>query len=105
MCSLFAGRNGASNTISSSRYFYAKSELHLIVQDFNKDITRTYKKLKEKHMRERKRLMFLIKQENKKYLKGLTMRDFLTPRAQPIRFDENILKIEKLEMFNIKKPC
>ena len=66
--------------------------MQLVVQEFRDNITTTYNKLKARHLKERKKLIRLIIQENER--RGLGMennRVSPTPRARPVDFARNNL--------------
>ena len=81
--------------------------MQLVAQEFCDNITITYKRLKERHLKEKKKLVHLIKQENEGrglsgYLRGEDNRVSPTPRARPVCFNkgtEESLNIDNLDLF------
>ena len=77
--------------------------MQLVAQEFRDNITRTYNQLKARHLKERKKLVHLMKQENEQ--RGLRIEDIRvspTPRARPACFNKGIvdsLNIDNLDLF------
>ena len=85
--------------------------MQLVVQEFCDNITRTYNQLKERHRKERKKLVRLMKQENEGrclsgHLRGEDNRVSPTPRARPVCFNKGTvdrLNIDNLDLFDMKE--
>ena len=80
--------------------------MQLVVQEFRDNITTTYNKLRARHLKERKELVRLIRQESERH--GLRMennRVSPTPRARPVDFARNDLGIMNVDsnIFEMKK--
>ena len=89
----------ASRSVVRRRYLETKREMQLVVQEFRDNITRTYNQLKARHLKERKKLIRLIKQENEGHGLGMeNNRVSLTPRARPVYFGRNDLGIMTINM-------
>ena len=68
--------------------------MQLVVQEFRDNIKTTYNKLKARHLKERKKLIRLIKQENERHRLGMENNLVSpTPRARPVNFARNDLGI------------
>ena len=89
----------ASRSVQRRRYLETKREMQLIVQEFRDNITRTYNQLKARHLKERKKLACLIKQENRRHGLGMeNNRVSPTLRARPVHFARNDLGIMNVDI-------
>ena len=96
----------------ATRYLEAKREMQLVVQEFRDNITRTYNQLKARHLKERKKLVSLMKLENERRglsecLRGEGNMISPTPRARPVRFADkdtiDIINNEHVHSFAMKE--
>ena len=81
---------------SHSLHLATKRDMTLVMQEFRDNITKTYNQLKAKHLKERKKLVRLIKQENERpslsaCLEGEDNRVIPTPRARPVYLNKGFV--------------
>ena len=107
-CSSVAQQNNTSRPLCKSQHI--RCEMQLLVQEFHDNVTRLYLKLSKQHLKERQKLLRLIKEQNKqrrwtRQWDEKCNKTVLTPRANLVSYVNKSLEIDKssTEMFELKE--
>ena len=100
---LFLATQNTSRPLCNSRHI--RGEMQLLVQEFHDNITRLYLTLSKQHLKERQKLLRLIKEQNKQHgstrhwdEKRKINKTVPTLRANYVSFVNKSLVIDKVSM-------